>query len=92
VIDKLLQHHAVHELRPGQVAEFHLVSDSVRPGFIHTQSVDDFLEDWDYALLDRRWNETVYADELPEVNRNAEYIGVVHPDGAFLVELTESCA
>jgi hypothetical protein len=86
MIRELLTYPQVDHLRRGEVAEFHQdCYGSI--GFIHTQSIDGFLEDWGYALLDRSWNETVYKSELPAADPRSAYVGVVHDDGAFLVEL-----
>jgi hypothetical protein len=63
----------------------------------------DFVFHWDYALLGRCWDEEIFSDDiwfyngiiffevddelLFKIDRKASYIGIVHDDGALLVEV-----
>jgi hypothetical protein len=85
-IEEPLRSMILQGIRIGEVYELHLLDDgTVNPiGFC---PLAEFLRTWGYALIGRRWNDHVAVDDLPNVNRQRAYIGVIHDSGAFLKEI-----
>ncbi|HEY2882085.1 MAG TPA: hypothetical protein VGJ15_06615, partial [Pirellulales bacterium] len=83
----LFDHPDVLALKPGFVAEFHQCEPDGHLNLIAIQTVANFVTDWAYALVGRSWNERVYEGEIVKPRGNAKYIGIIHRDGAFLVEV-----
>jgi hypothetical protein len=94
MIHKLLSSPEVQPVAAGQVAEFHMAPDDCRNAneitFHGLRPVQDFVADWDFALLDRRYDEPIWPGGFPAPSDSAAYVGIVHDTGAFLVEVIQA--
>jgi hypothetical protein len=76
-------------LHAGEVLEFHESPDDGSVSPHGRTTLERFIEGWGYGLSGQRWNDQLDSAERPAIDRKCRYVGLIHDDGALLIEVNE---